>query len=798
MTVLGFFSLFSHVGVVHAQEHRGAVTGKIYDAASKEAMAYANVILFSPKDSVLVTGTVSRKDGSFRIDRIPPGDYYATIQFIGYHLKRFDKITIAPPKYEIDLGRIFLQQTLLQVDAVEVQAEALAMTYQIDKKVINVSQQHTAISGTAVDVLENVPAVTVDIEGNVKLRGSGNFTVLVDGRPSVLETSEALQQIPAGTIENIEIVTNPSAKYDPAGAAGIINIILKKERREGHSGIANLNAGTGDNYGGDFLYEHKNETYQATLGADYHRRLGTGSEREENQTTREGLTSFIASRGGSWRKDVSVGVRGALRVDFGRKDFLSLGARYGYRDSERGENLDYAEWSAPESEKLLYTSIADRLRNRSFYGANLSWLHRFAPNGHELTADVFFRRREGDETTTNGLRQDAGVLVSGQRTTEAGPSRDLRARFDYLLTLGEQTKFEAGYLSDFDRDDESTGLAEYDTSAREYLQLPQFSQRTRYEEDTHALYAMYGGEWGRLGYQAGLRAEYTGRKIAFDGSPEPFTIGRWDYFPTLHLSHQFAGGRQAMASYTRRINRPDGGELEPFQTWTDAYNVRVGNPALQPEYIDSYEIGYQTHLGTSLISIETYFRQTHNRIEDVRSVYADNITLHSVQNIGKDYALGGEVALNLDLHKKWNVNVTGNLYGYRIEGELFGESLARESFTWNSRLSNSIRLSRFAQIQLDGMYNSSSVSSQGRHGGHFAANAAVKYEIFDNLLSATVQVRDVFGSAKDESISRGVDFYAYSYSAREAPVMMLDLKYNFNNYKPERRQNREEQGEEDF
>ncbi|MGH7497009.1 MAG: TonB-dependent receptor domain-containing protein [bacterium] len=797
ITVFGFIALLALAGVTYAQEHRGLVRGRIYDAASRKPVAYANVILFNQKDSTLVTGTTSKDDGSFQINRVPPGSYYANIQFIGYKTQRFESITIAPAKYEIDLGKISLQETMLQVEAVEVQAEALAMTYQIDKKVVNVSQQQTAISGTAVDVLENVPAVTVDIEGNVRLRGSGNFTVLVDGQPSVLEPSEALQQIPASTIENIEIITNPSAKYDPEGTSGIINIVLKRERREGRSGIANLNAGTGDKLGGDLLYDHKSEIHQATAGVDYNRRLSIGNEREENQTTHEGLTSHIASEGGSWRKDISLGLRAELKLDFRGKDLLSFGGRYGYRDSQRGANLDYAEWSAPESAKLLYTSTTDRFRNRSFYGMNFSWLHRFAPKGHELTAEVFYRRREGDEATTNGLRQEAGELVGGQRTTEAGPSRDLRARIDYTLTFGKEAKFEAGYLSDFDLDDEITGLAEFDTSTGDYLILPQFSNRTRYDEKTHALYAMSGGEWGRFGYQVGLRGEYTGRSIAFDGAPEPFTLGRWDYFPTLHLSHQFAVGQQAMASYTRRINRPDGGELEPFQTWDDAYNVRVGNPALKPEYIDSYEIAYQTHLGASLVSIETYFRQTRNRIEDVRSVYAENVTLHSVENIGEDYALGSEVALNFDLHKKWNVNLTGNFYGYRIEGALFGESLSRESFTWNSRCSNSIKLSRFLQFQLDGLYNSASVSSQGSSQGFFVTNVAVKYEIFEKLLSATMQVRDLFGSAKNESISRGADFYNYSYSLREAPVVMLNLKYNFNNYKPERRQNREEGGEEE-
>lgn len=824
ISILNLVLLAAWAGAALTQEHPGVITGRVFDAASQKPIEYANVILFRQSDSAMVTGATSREDGRFKITALAPGNYYVNIQFIGYKTHRLGNVAITPAKAEINLGKILLEQTALNMETVEVQGEALGMTYHIDKKVINVSRQATALSGTAVDVLESVPSVTVDIEGNVSLRGSGNFTVLIDGRPSVLDPSEALQQIPAGAIENIEIVTNPSAKYDPQGASGIINVVLKKERREGRSGIANLNAGTGDKYGGDFLYDYKNHSYQATLGLDYNQRLFSGDDREQNETRREGSVSFFESAGVSRRKNIALGLRGEFKLKLSRKDFLSAGGRYGNRDSRREEDLNYAEWSGAESARQHYTSNNDRLRTRDFFALNLSYQHHFAPKGHELSAELFFSSRQGDETTTNGLLTSEAMQVSGRRSTEGGPSREVRTKLDYTLALGKKAKFEAGFHSEIERDEENTGLAEYDAVAGDYLALPQFSNRTRYDEDTHAIYAIYANELGKLGFQGGLRAEYTGRTIVFTGSTkltgtgatgltgtgatgfpgtsatQPFTIGRWDYFPTLHFSHQFAVGQQAMASYTRRIDRPGGGDLEPFQTWIDAYNVHIGNPDLLPEYIDSYELGYQTHLGRSLISLESYYRKTHNRIEEVRSVYADNITLHSEANIGKDHALGGELALNVDLHKKWNLNLTGNLYQYRITGALFGESFARESFNWNTRLSNAVKFSKSLQFQLDGIYNSPSVSSQGRREGYFTANAAVKLEIIDKLLSATLQVRDLFDSAKREAISQGADFYNYRYSTREAPVVMLNLKYNFNNYKAERerRQNGGDQEDDDL
>lgn len=453
--------------------------------------------------------------------------------------------------------------------------------------------------------------------------------------------------------------------------------------------------------------------------------------------------------------------------------------------------LNYAVRTEPVTETVSYLSTSNRERKRNFFTLTSSYQHRFAPKGHELSVEVFFRKRDGEEMTTYNLLTNNAAMISGQRTTEVGPSDELRLKLDYSLALGEKGKFEAGYQGEMEDSEDRTGLYEYEMAQNDYVRLPQFSNVTRYDENVHALYAIFAGEWKRLGVQAGLRRELTNRTILSQGAAQRFTVDQWDYFPTLHLSRQFAVGQQAMASYTRRIERPGGGELEPFLTWTDAYNVSAGNPALKAEYIDSYELGYQANFGKSLWSVETYYRKAHNKIEDVRSVYTDNVTLHSAANIGTDYALGSELLLNYDVSKKWNTSLTGNLYQYRIEGALFDEAFSRASFNWNARLSNTIKLGEPIQLQLDGHYNSPSVSTQGRREGFFTANAAIKYEFIEKLLSATLQVRDVLGSAKNERIAQGVDFYNYNYSTREAPVVMLNFKYNFNNYKPDRNSNRE-------
>ena len=244
-----------------------------------------------------------------------------------------------------------------------------------------------------------------------------------------------------------------------------------------------------------------------------------------------------------------------------------------------------------------------------------------------------------------------------------------------------------------------------------------------------------------------------------------------------------------MASYTRRIDRPRGWELEPFETWMDAYNVRRGNPALKPEYIDAYEMGFQTFWGRNLISVEGYYRVTNNKVERVQSVYNADVTLQTIENIGKDYTFGAEFMTNYDLTKWWNVNVMATVYHYTVEGQLFDRDFSRDSRNWNLRLNNTIKLTPETRLQITGMYNSPSVSSQGTREDFYLVNLGLKQNFFGRSLSATLQIRDLLKTGKWESTTEGPDFYIHNISRRD-PMVALTLTYNINNYKEKKQNNR--------
>ncbi|MFZ1517977.1 MAG: TonB-dependent receptor [Ignavibacteriaceae bacterium] len=767
----------------------GSVSGTVLDFESKHTIEYANIVLLSDKDSSLINGTVTDENGIFILSKIQPGKYLVEVRFIGYKNEIFN-IEITPANKLIDFGEIFIKPNALELNDVVVQGDRSPVSYQIDKKVIDVDKIQTVISGNAADVLQNVPSVTVDIEGNVSLRGSSNFTVLIDGRPSIMSAQDALQQIPATSIQNIEIITNPSAKYDPEGTAGIINILLKKNENLGLSGVINANAGLKNKYGGDFLFQYRTSDLIYILGMDYNNRIFPGSSISENSYISQNSTTYIKSNGNAEWGRTGFGIRAGVEYNFSEYDFINFTARYGTREGIQNSISNYSESSTNSLTTLYYKNVSDRSRDGNYGGTNLTYIHNFRNKGHELKSEFSFRYNDGDESTlTQELNGD--VILDGKKTTEFGPSRDFEVKLDYVLPISDESKFEAGYQVEIDISDENNGLYLYDSLSASYLFQNQFSNSVKYLNNDQALYTTYSDQFGKFGIQGGFRTEYTFRTISLLNLNKESKIDRWDYFPSVHTSYKFSEGTQMMASYTRRIQRPRGWELEPFLTWMDANNVRTGNPDLLPELIDSYEAGVQTYIGKVSLSLELYHRVTNNKIDHIRSVYseAENVSLNSVLNIGKDFATGSELMMIFDPIDFWNVNLMANLYDYRIEGFLYSQPFERQSFNWNARMNNMFKITESTGFQVNLNYNSPGVSSQGNWEGFFSTDVSAKQDLFEKLLSLTLQVRDLFGTAKHEFSSSGPDFYSYRYFERESPMIMLSARINFNNYKVKRDQN---------
>jgi outer membrane receptor protein involved in Fe transport len=354
-----------------------------------------------------------------------------------------------------------------------------------------------------------------------------------------------------------------------------------------------------------------------------------------------------------------------------------------------------------------------------------------------------------------------------------------------MQSISDLFNIEAGFQGRYRNSHEDNEVYYFDLVTNQYDFRPEFSNNVQYLRNIHAAYALSSGEWKGIGYQLGLRAEYTLREIKLNNTGENFDIDRIDFFPTTHISYQLNDKNQFMASYSRRIDRPRGWFMEPFITWDDAFNVRSGNPNLKPQYINAYELGYQLKFYEHALSAELYYRKKSNNIERIRRPWseAENVTYTTFENVGNDHSLGTEIMLNLKLAKWWDADVTGNFYDYRVEGELDGENFDKHSFTYSVSWNNTFTPFDNTRIQFNPAYEGPEIEPQEEEKGYFRVDGAIRQSFLQKKLQFTLQVRDIFATAKWESTTKTATLYNYRLRDYRSPIVMLNVTWRINNYK---------------
>lgn len=769
-------------------EGNGKLTGKIVDSNSGNPMKYANVVVYKLKDTTMVTGAITDDKGVYMLSEVPYGRYLVKIKFIGYDVKQVTDVIVTPKAAITDMGTIKLNPDANNISEISVQADQTPVLYHLDRKIVKVSSNLSATGGSAVDALDNTPSVNVDIEGNVSLRGSSNFQVLIDGKPSAFTGSDALEMIPVSTIEQIEVITNPSAKYDPEGTAGIINVITKKRALEGTSAMLSVSGDTNGSMGGDLTVNYKTEKVNYYVGVNYNDRSRSGYRESDNYTMNNDTTFYTSSGGDRNGGHIRSGVKFGADYYLSTKGTLSAGINYGQMQRNRNSYSDYQEWTLPETIRFnsLSNDFSDHTRDN--YSVNLDYVHKFNNFGHELKLSSTYKI--GTSLEENGSEQfdvdDQSNIISGKTSSESGEDNDFRFKADYTLPVSETGKLEAGYQLRAEKETEKydvTYFGNLDLLANDELGNTLNSEYTR---QINSVYGIYSNEYKKLGYQIGLRGEYTDRLLINKNDGSEYTIDQFDYFPSLHLSLQLPADMQMLASYSRRIDRPRNYYLEPFLTWRDAYTVWQGNPGLKPEYIDSYELSLQKKYGKSYVSLEVFHRKTNDKSERVRSVFEgyNNVLIHSIANVGDDYSTGAELMLNLNLKKWWNFNVSSSAYHYLIKSDVFDTD--NEDITWYVRGRTSFILPWNLRLQFDGNYSAPSVTAQGSMEGFYMFGSSIRADFMDRKLSVNFKVSDMFGTGKHEFVSSGEDFYSRMLFQRDAPVFGLSVSYKFNNYKEKR------------
>ena len=785
--ILMMLLIFTSLMIVNATDViTGTVKGTVLDE-TKKPMEYASVAIYNLTDSTLVTGGLTNKDGIFEIKGVNKGEYYIIANFIGYKKYTINNIKIEKSNQIQDLGTFVLNILSNELQGVEIVADRQRIEYKIDKKIINVGQDINAVGGTAVDVLENTPSVEVDIDGNVALRGSSSFIVLIDGKPSVLTGSDALRQIPATTIQNIEIITNPSAKYDPDGSAGIINIVMKKNIISGFNGIANLMAGTGDKYRGDLTLNYKTKKSNLLFGADWNEDNSWGKMYSERQTLLGDTISYIVSDGKRTMGRSGFNVKGGADLYLSDNTTLTISGSAGKYGFDMGGNTNLTEYTFPLSDNIYNLNTSSSSRQGDMFSTNVSLQKKFNKDGtHKLDIVAYYSNRGGndienqDEYLTN-FSFDLQSIVNQIRTTSNGNDNNFRLKLDYVKPLGAG-KLETGLQTILERETEDYTFENFDIQSDSWVNNSLFSSNMNSKNDVYSAYVTYSNKLGKFQYMGGLRGEYTDRYIYNLKSDKPAIIQRFDLFPSAHISYDISKSTQLMSSYSRRIRRPDGRDLDPFASYIDQYTIRVGNPNLKPEYTNSYELQLMQRMNIGFISLDAFYRATNDLMTRVQDLQ-DGIIYMTTDNVNNDYSLGTEVMGNLNFTKWFNLNTSLSVYDYKIKGELNGVSIDRGSTNYSVRANANFKIGKTSRVQFMSMFRGPSVSAQGSMSSMFFSNLSYKQDLLKNKLTATLSIRDVFGTMKMNSTSYGTNFNFINKMSREPRVFQLTLSYNINNYK---------------
>lgn len=787
-------------------EKNGVIKGHV-KIKSGEPVEYATITIYSKRDSSLVSGAIAGSDGAFQITELGFGRYYAEVSFVGFDKTVIHDIILKPPDNTVDLGEITITPTAQVLGEVEIVSDKPQVEYKIDKKVINVSSDITAAGGTAVDVLENVPSVQTDIEGNITLRGSSNFTVYIDGRPSILQGSDALQQIPASAIESIEIITNPSAKYEAEGTGGIINVIMKKRRGEGINGIINTSVGSNNKYSADVLLNYRAEKFNVYGGLNYSKRgfemNATSKEKIWRTTGYDSINDISIADTNYKNTDRNMnhernGVGFKLGFDYylNDKNTISLSGSYDIRNGNRvGDSYEDQTFQGVSTN--YYTHSFSERRSNS-YEINADYKSKFNDKGHEFSSSFSMEGETGghDEGLIRYLNGKNGLMDLSYNNGDDNPEYELRFKADYVNPYSEHGKVEGGIQFDADQAHYDTYFQDLDPDLG-WQNIDSLNQILDIDRFIYSGYGLYSNRlfWS-IDYQLGLRLEYTDRMVKADNKEYP--IQRLDFFPSAHISKQFNEKNQLMIGYTRRIDRPREWDLSPLRRYFDAENVRIGNPELEPQYTDMYEINYQYTFNKSFIAFEVFQRHDQNMIERTRQSIGDNLTLHTSVNVGERYSTGMELMSNVVVKKLLVINGSFSIYNDKVISPLRNETLDDEQFSWRARLNTTLNTPWKGRLQVDGFYNASSITAQGERDGFFVMNMGYRQDFFNRKLTATLQARDILQSMNFSSISYLEDRVVDDHFERESPIITLTLSYKINNYKSRDRNGQGMDGGNDF
>lgn len=791
-----FIGLFFAVSQGAAQGGFG-LSGTVRDAATEQPVPYASIAVYSLRDSSIAGGTLASEGGEFKVTGLARGRYRCSISFIGYGTWESAPFGFGPEAPPVkQLGTILLEPSIAALEEAEVVAEQSTMEMLIDRRVFHVGSDLTSAGANAAELLTRVPSVDVDLDGNVSLRGSSNVQILIDGRPSGLSGPAGqafLAQIPSQSIDRVEIITNPSARFDPDGMAGILNIVMKKNKLAGFNGSVQATPGTSGNHAASFSLNYRNESWNVFSSFSANRR-------------------DLFSAGGLDRTQV---LADSLQDVHQERDGTNFGESFGGRLGAEWSPSERTQWTVSSNMNLGTGDDLETLTNAITWGQASTLTERVASSlssdwGWDV--DAGFRQTYGGDpqhTLVAGIRvsrneseqeQDIVERVVAEADLTYSDFNDLRSVFDrqvlsldYTRPMPGDGRFEWGWKSTLSDQDSRFGYLESDSLVyAQGLFLPQgvdsVDYTFSYREDVHAAYGTYGRDWGAWGMQAGSRIEQVFTRAALS-EDTPFRNDYFSWYPSANLSYEADGRTTWSASYSRRVNRPRGRQVNPYIDDSDAFNVRTGNPELRPEYTHSFEINRLWQKDRWSVSTALFHKRTQDVIRYYSTVDANGVRFATFANLASRHDEGLEVIVSAPLWKASSIRLTGEVYHLANDAGDLEAATNAQGWSHNWTVYGNLALGKHWKGQINGRIRGASVTPQGRFNGMRTLDCAVQRTFLDGKLSTSLRVSDVFDTREWSYYTELADpaFRQDVVRKRESRNVFLDVRWNFGKLEEGRR-----------
>ena len=797
---------------------QGIVKGKILDRQKSEPLGFVNIKVTEQGSDKFVGGGITDAGGNFNVTGLKDGKYTLTLTFMGYKdvTRQFE---ITPTKRDVQFKLLYMAEDAKQLNEVTVTGQRATMKLEVDRKSFDVGQLISNAGQSASDVLDNVPSIEVDNDGNVSLRGNSSVEVWINGKASGLTSdnrAQILQQLPAESIDRIEVIDNPSAKFSAEGSAGIINIVLKKDRKAGYYG--SVQAG-GDTRGGantSFNVNYNSRLIDSYLNIGYRHRANTGhmESQQTSNTYNQTYDSDSKQRGNNFFTRAGVTLHATTKDDFSLSGMLMHGG---------GNSHSYTPY--------IYTAVANGLNNyqldrinRSRTGMDMrygefNYRHSFNDKHFiDFTADLSSWKMNGDN-----WYQDSTVVVGIDDVTYSYQYRPQyinnhrkELKLEYENQVTKNFKIEAGYNGNFSR--ENTPQESYmDNTSFDGTNASEdklFFNRFIYKQDLHAFYTTLSYKFGALSLMGGLRGEYWRVNTEsytweqeHDASlrEQPFKKDYFQLFPSVFMSWQMTETQQLQLNYTRRLRRPWGGQLNSFRDTRDATTVSFGNPYLTPEFSNSFSLNYLKQWNDHSLLVSAYYRPTTDVIQRISyKNKEDGLFYQTSMNVAKSVSTGLEMTVKNKLWRILDLTTSANAYYYRLNGfsyDIDGQTVTGNSdhnFTWNARMTASLMLPYDISIQTTGRYTARQVITQGYRKANYSIDFGARKNFFNKLFTLSVNCRDLLDSRRFETFTSGPNFTRHQINRRGGRRVSMTLTWNFGNMKQKKRPNKSHNSENDM